>query len=1332
MTLPVTGYDEDAIRDRNDSVTIDRFKNAGSHLGVLAVMDALRLAVLTLGSRHRLSAAALLMMVIGSSIVLSDPVLAQEQLSPQATALFAEANKQFDEGQWPVARDRFAQFIKDNPAAAQAQEARLSLSIILLEGQRVAGPGGMDRDYPAIIEHLTRCAGDDSFSRQAIARYYMGAALREFAGWHDAQAKLKPAEADKLEQERKQKLEAAQAALTQALSRLTEQQKNTAVPADGPLPEAVEWMARARCDLAWVEWRRGLALEAKNLTLPFLDDAVMKRSSVGDRGRFIHALALVALNDNLKAARSLAMLAPFASTDVGLSARFQLARLHHLSQERPEASALYEAVIANYDAQFLAARQVIADGNALKNQPRERARLEALVRGPVPEMVEQSHYQLASIALERSEHSAAADRFKQFIERFPKSSLTPVAQLRLGQCMLAMKQYAAAIPILQPLTRITELAGEALPALAQATAHHFDPNNAQKKQQAYEQAIALYRTAIEGISTGKDDASANRERANLLLALGDLQLNAALPKDAAATFDSLLKTNAQSTIEEQARQRQVLALHQAGEYDASIAAATIFLARYPRSPLLSQVQFHAASNRFAQAQLAAALPGSASTQAAWQPLYEQSIERYEALLKRDTGFAQAPMALMNIALAHHRMQRYEQATLALSRIAAANRTGPLSQASLLQADCLLRLAPADVSDALSAGKALQYITDAITHLEAFIPGNEQTSEGARAVLMLGECQQRMAAIMADPQEKSKALAAALNLFQQFPTRFGANHALVGEALLGRCNTMVLMGDIQGAITRLPRFQTQDPYPRSPIAPLALTRLASLLRIQGQHDQAVQLMAAVRAQHEAALLKDEARAAWVPMMQLEQALALRDAGKNAEALALFQSLAMSYPSSPQAHQALISRGLIERAQAQATIATAIATLKNPQATAQQTEAAQQALTQATPSLSATAIYFGNLAAAHATAGSAGHLQLLFEAAASHRALGDQQLQALLLTKERESHSKLLTSAKAASPANAPPPVVYPSSAVLTSLPMQPATKKAIDTYAKIVVAASDAPLALRARFEAATLLAQHSQFSEAIALLAEAIDLEPDQPLLDETHLTLGTCLLNKGDHDGAIEQFSAAIGSKTPSIFGRAYLHLAQVKLAKKDFDGAIKLLVPFRDKGEFQNIPGVTDRALLELGRAYAYASQWEPSRQAVEVLLNRFGSSELRYEARLMYADARLQQKNFDDAINHYREAAKATSLNQSDIAARALLRIGVCFNEKNQPAEALKILMPITVQFDHADHIAAALLEAARAQLLLKQPEEARKLLQRVTQEHPNSPWATTAQERLLQIK
>src|SRR5439155_12006348 len=102
------------------------------------------------------------------------------------------------------------------------------------------------------------------------------------------------------------------------------------------------------------------------------------------------------------------------------------------------------------------------------------------------------------------------------------------------------------------------------------------------------------------------------------------------------------------------------------------------------------------------------------------------------------------------------------------------------------------------------------------------------------------------------------------------------------------------------------------------------------------------------------------------------------------------------------------------------------------------------------------------------------------------------------------------------------------------------------------------------------------------------------------------------DIESALEQVQTVTGNAKSAMLAHATYREAECQLHLGKTDEAIKLLVKFRDQGPFQNLPGLTDRALLRLGHALGEKKQWDASRQAYERLVAAFGSSPWAAEAR------------------------------------------------------------------------------------------------------------------------
>src|SRR5262249_51175994 len=148
-----------------------------------------------------------------------------------------------------------------------------------------------------------------------------------------------------------------------------------------------EWAVRARCDLAEMHLRSGKATEAQTAVASFIKDEQGAKSKYFPISLYYHGFASFLLKDYLTAGKSLNRLAPFADPVFGTHARYLVARIHHLGDERKEATDHYEGVIADHAKQKQAAAEALKHPENFKNDPEEKARLETVSRDPPPDHV---------------------------------------------------------------------------------------------------------------------------------------------------------------------------------------------------------------------------------------------------------------------------------------------------------------------------------------------------------------------------------------------------------------------------------------------------------------------------------------------------------------------------------------------------------------------------------------------------------------------------------------------------------------------------------------------------------------------------------------------------------------------------------------------------------------------------------------------------------------------------------------------------------------------------------------------------------------------------------
>ena len=391
-----------------------------------------------------------------------------------------------------------------------------------------------------------------------------------------------------------------------------------------------------------------------------------------------------------------------------------------------------------------------------------------------------------------------------------------------------------------------------------------------------------------------------------MIELGDTQQLARQYREAVGTYDAVLNEKAVPQRGEEVHQRRITALHLAGDYAAADQACAAYQKAYPKSTLLPAVLFRHAENAYFSL-LNAEKIGDANARAKEVArLSDETAKRYQVVIDKYPEFQHVNLARYGAGLVAYRKGDFEKARKYLDAIPQPDRHGDLGTVPYLLADCLMRLAPAKVDDAIAAGKLRELLNPAVDNLESFIGSDPKGAQTADALIKVGLCQQRLAAIVGQPAEKVKVLTAARAAYERLLKDF-PQHALAPQAMLERAKCLALASpDKNPAINELRRFMT-DPLKNAPVAPMGVLELATLLREQNKAAEAVKVLADCRQQQEGNLAKDPQRAAWVPLLQYHHAVALRESGKLPEARVLFEQVVKTAGTRPEAADASLRIG-----------------------------------------------------------------------------------------------------------------------------------------------------------------------------------------------------------------------------------------------------------------------------------------------------------------------------------------------------------------------------------------------------------------------------------------
>jgi TolA-binding protein len=749
------------------------------------------------------------------------------------------------------------------------------------------------------------------------------------------------------------------------------------------------------------------------------------------------------------------------------------------------------------------------------------------------------------------------------------------------------------------------------------------------------------------------------------------------------------------------------------------AAVKVFTAKAkkpdPKAKELSDELEWAALARCDQAEMLVRLLKAKEAQAAAAPFLKDDVlvkSRYRRL------------GLYYHGLACVRLKEYPVAAGSLRQLAPFTNPVHGVHARYLLADCLLQQAPARTGD---PGPVRKQLRQAAELLDGFISAQPRSAQTPDALLKLGVCYQRLADLEEKPRDRLQLLADARSTYERLMREF-AKDPLLSQAVYERARCLAQSGRQQAAATELRRFRS-DPLKNGPVAPLALLELSRLLRGQNKAEEAAQVLAECRQQHEPALLRDPGRSEWVIKLQFHHGSALREAGKLAPAAQVFDGLIRQFPNRPDSAEAALCRGQCLKEEALAKIESARKTLASaglkPPDQANANRLAEEGYRLLQPAVQYLADQANQLKQAHPAWEV--RARMLYESAWGYRELAVPEVSAARARVQQDRLKKMQEEAARKNPNQKPPaPVALPEVA-WAEIPLQPSEGKARAQYMALIEDKDFAGLTLagEARVELAELLSQRQEYAPALQLLQEALTRDLHVRMADRFRVQVGLIHVARRDFKAALVQFDAVAKNSASPQAGRAQYHAGECLMARKDYAGAAERWAVFRDRRPFRNIAGWTDRALLRMGHAYEQLGDWEKSRQAYELLAERFPASPWVRPARYGIAFTWQHQKQYDKAITWYTRVAAA---DDTETAAKAQFQIGLCRHAQKRYGEAVAAFLLVPFGYDYPDWSAAALCEAARALAADGKTRQADRILRRVLKDYPQSQWAAVARERL----
>jgi TolA-binding protein len=620
-------------------------------------------------------------------------------------------------------------------------------------------------------------------------------------------------------------------------------------------------------------------------------------------------------------------------------------------------------------------------------------------------------------------------------------------------------------------------------------------------------------------------------------------------------------------------------------------------------------------------------------------------------------------------------------------------------------------------DALTAGRMEVELKKAAEMLESYVGAQPNGPQTPDALIRLGQALQRLASLQPQADNRNKQYQDARAAFERVLQPQFNNNPLQALALMERARCRVFYGgDLNKSITELRQF-ANDPLRTKPAAPLAIVQATAWLRGQNKNAEGLALVAKFAEDYRK---RPSAEPAMRGFLAYHHGLALQAAGKFGDARAAFDETLKLIPNTTEGADGAVHWAQCRRGEAAPLQETIKKLLINPIAANKEKakklgEEVDKLLSEAATFLDAQADKLKDKpSAAEARA------RMQYEAAWIFRAMADTEIAAVRTLKLAAAEQALGDKARKL------PPVEIP----LTQVPPQPSEAKLRARYAALIDAYGDTPLSLEARVELAEYLAERNEPSEAIKVLVDALDREPSPEVTEKVRLLLGACHAAKGNHKQALAQFEILGQNLKSALAPQAKLRAGEVYMEMKDYAEAVKRFAVFRDVVQFQQLSGVTDRALLRLGHALAAQKQWDAARQAHETLIQRHGAaSKWAPDAYYGIGYAREQMNQHEQAVQSYIQAATGPL---SETAAMAQIRIGVCRIALKRYKDAVDSFLAVPNRFGFEQWNAIALLEASEAYGHLKQQDDQVQMLNRVMREYANTQWAKDAQQRLSKLQ
>jgi TolA-binding protein len=287
-------------------------------------------------------------------------------------------------------------------------------------------------------------------------------------------------------------------------------------------------------------------------------------------------------------------------------------------------------------------------------------------------------------------------------------------------------------------------------------------------------------------------------------------------------------------------------------------------------------------------------------------------------------------------------------------------------------------------------------------------------------------------------------------------------------------------------------------------------------------------------------------------------------------------------------------------------------------------------------------------------------------------------------------------------------------------------EAAQTYQRLLKEHPDSKVAPAARVELAELLYDQKKYDPSVELLEAVIaDKAADPKLQSAAYYRLGWCYQKLAKPAKAAEAFTKYDPKQaggTDEIAASALLQAGLAYAETHRFDAAERALAAMLEQHPKNPQAAL---AMLRLGEVQAEQGKYEASGETYTHFLNKFAKDPLAPRAQFGIGWSLENRKKYEEARSAYKKVIDSSN---GETAARAQFQIGETFLAESKFNQAIPALLAVEDVYAYPAWSARALVEAGRAFEELKQPDQARKQYEQVSNKYKDSAEADLARERL----